>query len=784
MVLAAAGFAMAIAVANLVGWAFHLERLLSVYPGMPRMVPNTAVGVLGIGLALVLVQSERSAVRRIGQAVAALVLGLGAATLFEFVSGWSLGFDTWLFGDARLIPSAPAGRPGLYTAVDLTVLSTAILLLDVGGGRRVRPTEVLALVAILIALQVVAGYVYGAESLYVKPGPAAMSLLASLCYLALGLGVLWSRPHAGVMSVVTSELLGGRVARRFLLAVGGLLVLGLVVMLGQRAGLYDKPVAGVLLAMGSLLLWLPVLLATSGALNRVDAQRRRYELELERWRLYFAQAAWGALVANAAGKLVLINRAFAEMQGASLDELAGKSLFSVLAPTRAEELQALLTTASESGRHRFEWREQPHEGRAGRVLLVDVTVIDSRDRLLHYGLYVEDITAQKEAEVERERLLVRERQANARVGLLAETSSALARSLDHETTLKALAHLLVPRLADYCAIYLLDEPRGRRLVAFAHVDPGKERLLEKAEPTPPEVEKAVLAPRSMISVPFVAHARPLGEMAMAYSESDRRYQPGDRELMEQIAGGAAIAVENARLYHEAVAAARARDDVIAIVSHDLRNPLTVVDLNAHVLELANACTAPRSRRALDTIRKAVKRMASLIDDLLTASATESGTLLVERRPCRLADLVEEIFELVEPLATAKSVKLESAIAPSLLVQCDPQRTLQVLTNLIGNSIKFTPDGGVVHLAGHVLDGEVCVGVSDTGEGIAEQDLPHIFDRFWKGHVSGTGLGLFIAKCLVEAQGGNIWVESKLGRGSTFFFTLPLAAVETRAGAHS
>jgi PAS domain S-box-containing protein len=593
-----------------------------------------------------------------------------------------------------------------------------------------------------------------------------MSLLASLAFLLLGLAVLWSRPRSGVMSVVTSDRLGGKVARRFLSAVFAVLLLGLLVMVGQHSGLYGKPVAGVLLAMGSLALALPVLLATSNTLNRVDAQRARYERELEQWKLYFAHAAWGALVANASGTLLLINRAFADMYGSSLDQLAGRSLYSILAPHRPDELKTRLTAAVRSGRHRFEWQDQSERGRSARVLLVDVTVIDDgSSQPPHYALYVDDITAQKQAEVERERLLDREQSANARVSLLAETSTTLARSLEHETTLKALARLMVPRLADYCVIELADEvSKTQRLVAFAHVDPRKERLLPQSRPSTSD----------LMCVPFIAHARMLGAMALAYSDSKRRYEPADRQLAEQIAGRAAIAIENSRLYQEAVSAARARDDVLAIVSHDLRNPLTVVDLSTHRLAAGFADASPATRAVVETIRKAVKRMAVLIEDLLTAATAESGSLRVDRTPHPIIEVIEEAFELIEPLAAARTVKLASQASPGLQVICDRQRTIQVLTNLVGNAVKFTPEGGAVRLDAEVLDGEVCVGISDTGPGIAEQNLPHIFDRFWKGHVSGTGLGLFIAKCLVEAQGGNIWVESKVGRGSTFFFTLPLA----------
>jgi PAS domain S-box-containing protein len=779
LVYLAAAWAVVVGVANLFGWEYHFEPALAVYPGLPRMVPHTALGVIAAGLALPLAASHRLFARKAGKMLALLLLAFCTLTLLEYAGGWDFGIDRLLFAGARMIPAAPPGRPGLYTPVALAAVALALLLID-RQIRGVRPAELLALIAVLTGTQVLAGYVYGAESLYVRPGTTAMSLLASLCALVLGLGVLWSRPATGLMSVVMSDRLGGHVARRLLSAFLALLLLGLLIMGGHRGGLYGKSVACVLLAMCALAIVVPILLAVSNRLNQLDTERERHERELERWRLYFAQATWGALVVNSAGNLLAANRAFAEMNGASPEQLAGRSLFSVLAPTRPEELRARLTAAVERGRHRFEWQDELRGGPAGRVLLVDVTVIqDGTGRLLHYALYVEDITAQKRSQLERERLLASERKANERALLLSESSAVLARSLDQEAALPSLAHLLVPRLADGCVIYLRDELlHASRVAAVAHVDPAKERLLGAACLDSPEPAHR---PQSLLSVPFIAHAHVLGGMALAYSDSNRRYEPGDRTLAVQIAGRASSAIENARLYREAVSAARARDDIIAVISHDLRNPLTAIDLSAHFLARGEAGATPRVR-LIGTIEKAVKRMAALIDDLLTASASEGGSLTVERKPCPLPEVVQETLEVMEPLAAARSTHIETDVPPSLTALCDRQRTIQVISNLVSNSVKFGQPGSAVHLSARAVGDEIRIGVSDSGPGIAERDLPHVFDRFWKGHVSGTGLGLYIAKCLVEAQGGTIWVQSKAGEGSTFFFTLPASdrATEARA----
>jgi CheY-like chemotaxis protein len=172
-------------------------------------------------------------------------------------------------------------------------------------------------------------------------------------------------------------------------------------------------------------------------------------------------------------------------------------------------------------------------------------------------------------------------------------------------------------------------------------------------------------------------------------------------------------------------------------------------------------------------------MGRMIRDLLDFSSIDAGHLAIERRKCTLADIVNDAVELLEPMAKHKDLRFKlRAPTKSCRVLCDRDRTLQIISNIGGNAIKFTPAKGSITLSFDVLDGEVRIAIRDEGIGIAEPMLPRVFDRYWQareGAKQGQGLGLFIAKSIVEAQGGKIWVESTVGTGSTFCFTLPLAA---------
>ncbi len=432
------------------------------------------------------------------------------------------------------------------------------------------------------------------------------------------------------------------------------------------------------------------------------------------------------------------------------------------------------------------------------------------------------------AEMERARLLAREQAARAeaeatqrRTAFLAEASRQVAASLDSETTLASVARLAVPHVADCCVIDLFGADSSVRTVVATHVDPAKEPLLRALYSYPPgprarhplktllhtgkarlvaEVTDAWLAriavdaehlamarrldPKSAMCVPLIARGRTLGVLSLISAESGRRYGPADLLLAEELAHRAAVAIDNAWLYRQAQEAVRIRDDFLARASHELLTPLTVV--KGHLAFLARR---PRPGGAdpaalVATAIRHVDRMTRLLADLLEASRLTTGRLRLQPEPLDLAGVAVEALGQAGPLAHEKGVALVDEVPAGLRLAGDRLKLEQVLVNLLTNAVKHTPAGGTVRVAGSEAGGQVELRVQDTGEGILREHLERIFEPFFqvqsatgqrKAAGGGAGLGLAIARQLVELHGGRIWAESDgSGLGSTFVVRLPAA----------
>ena len=268
------------------------------------------------------------------------------------------------------------------------------------------------------------------------------------------------------------------------------------------------------------------------------------------------------------------------------------------------------------------------------------------------------------------------------------------------------------------------------------------------------------------------------------------YRRAGEERAAAVAAAEQLACEKAR----AERAVEVRDQVLAVVSHDLKNPLATIGVTADLLERRCDRLAPELSRHARTIRQNVLGANRLIGDLLDAASIEAGRLSLHLRPATAGDIARDAVDRIRPLAEAAGLVVNLELpGPPVEVACDRDRVLQVFSNLIGNAVKATPSDGTIGVALEAAPGEIRFTVSDTGCGIDPEELPHLFDRFRRGRSAqyqGSGLGLAIARGIVEAHGGTIGVDSAPGRGTRFSFTLPLApgegsgdepAAPTRAG---
>ncbi len=510
----------------------------------------------------------------------------------------------------------------------------------------------------------------------------------------------------------------------------------------------------------------------------------------------------GYCTLDARGLIQEINLTGAALLGASREYLVDRPIASFVAYEDGNTIRAHLHKCAHQNERVTTEVRFATEGRGPVVAqLVSAPLRGDNGEATGYRTAIVDITTLKQFE--------------ARLSFLAEVGDRLAWSLDNRKILRAVASLAVPFMADICLIDMLDESgrcrreeavfagqqygdgRSERTGQFPpepgsgatqdHVLRSGEGLLvtDLSGAVPPEVAEDDDLQRlvrstglvSMIVVPLRAGGAVIGVLTFLSSRSKRRYAADDLVFAQEIARRASMAMDNARLHERAQRAVQAREDLLAVVSHDLRNPLNVILGSADMMLRAplDDESKIRARRATEAILRSAERMNRLIGDLLDASSIEAGRFSVERAVQAVDPLVLDAIEAVETPASQKGLRVDADVVGDIAVLCDRGRMLQVFSNLIGNAIKFTPRGGAITIRVEPRARDVRFFVSDTGPGIPTDQLPHIFERFWQAKRTarlGTGLGLTIAKGIIEAHGGQIGVESQVGGGSTFFFTLP------------
>jgi len=416
-----------------------------------------------------------------------------------------------------------------------------------------------------------------------------------------------------------------------------------------------------------------------------------------------------------------------------------------------------------------------------------------------YAVVLRDVTVRKRFE--------------QRQQFLAEAGEKLASSFGSSETLTQVARLAVPTIADGC---ILENRVGNGFLAgaTAHVDPDIEEILDEigmaGARVPPnghplaeilekrspvllqsnaayrllagsvthDYQKAMRAmnPQSALFLPLVAREQLIG--ALTLFRAKRTFDGDDLGFAEDLARLTALALDNARLHDTVRASLRARDEMVGVVSHDLRNPVAAVKMLSRTLLRSPDNGGTQARESIELISQAAEQMDTLIRDLLDVNRLDAGKLVISPDPVDPSVLLTDSLQTLRPLVDEKGMSLDLQIETALpKVMADRERIQQTLSNLVGNAIKFSPTGSkIVIVARKDTDG-VIVSVLDEGKGVAAEQLPRVFDRYWQSSRTdrqGAGLGLAIAKGIVEGHGGRIWIESRPGEGTTASFSLPFA----------
>jgi PAS domain S-box-containing protein len=536
---------------------------------------------------------------------------------------------------------------------------------------------------------------------------------------------------------------------------------------------------------------------------------------------------------NLEGTITSWNRAAERLYGYLAAEAIGKPITMVIPRERLGEEDDIMT------RIRAGQRVPPFETirlrKDGTLVPVSITASPIKapsGRIIGASKVARDVTERIAAERQRDELLAREQRAREeavaageRLAFLAEVSAVLTSSLDYEETLDRAVRLALPRLGDYCSVFVAD--RGRlRHAACGHVDRRKEpivrqlvtrltddaasqnvesfasvisrtgqrivvshaelarRASELRDVDPGLVELgAALQPYAYLGTPLVAHGRVIGAISFGTTEDGarREYTTADADLAEEFARRVSLAVENARLFQQADDLNRLKDEFLATLSHELRTPLGAI-LGWTRLLSTGQLEPDRMDHAIAAIERSAQAQSKIVEDILDLARGTAGNLRLDMKSIDLAAVAQRGVEAIAPAAAAKQIRIDVDATEPVRMTGDPARLQQVMWNLLSNAVKFTPAGGTVAVHVAHVDGRAEIRVADSGIGIAPEFLPYVFDKFRQGDASSTrrhgglGLGLAIVRHLVELHGGRVDAQSEgEGRGATFIVRLPMTA---------
>jgi PAS domain S-box-containing protein len=792
--LIAAGVAAALAALVLLGWAARIEVLRSIVPGRPPGLPLTSIVILVLAIGSVAHASPTASLARrvLAKTCGALAVAFGLLVASEYLLGWTFVGEPLLF--SRDLPEVFPGRPSPPTAIAFVLLGGALLVHDVVvGRRRFRPAVWLSAAAAYVALIALTGHAFGTGMLYhYRWQPViGMAIPVALAVIALAAAIVLVRPDVDVMRVIVSRAGGGRMARRLLpVAVLAPPLAGAFVELVERLGIQDRPLAVGLLAASSVPVVAALVLLDARSINRVEARARAQIEQIGRASAKVSEAVASLASTDLEALLRTIVKETQRITGARYgaigiageqpdDELEHVVTVGVpeevlqairRGPVSRDSLRGLLQQGR-IVRVRAEPDQPPLLGVAGSYAMSSLLVVPlrHRGRVVGYLLLAEKRNGREFTE-EDER--VAELLAD-RVGTALET----ARLYAVEATGRAWLQNVIDHAPD--AVFVADPSgavtsmnRSARELVCADCDARRPVDLRRPDRTPLAEDEWPLAralehARGSVGVELLVCGREGREIPVLVSATP--VLGGSGEVL-----GAVLVLRDVSVMKEME---RMREQWTSIVAHDLRQPVGVIMLAATMISGRDVeCLSPPHRRALDAIVRAATNLDRMIHDLLDASRIEAHRMTIVAERMDVDAWLRGVVERAAAATRGAPVRLEidGALPP---ISGDPGRLEQVLVNLLSNAAKYGEPGAEVGVAVSTSDDAVEIAVTNRGKGLTKKEIEGLFSRYGRtasGRASreGIGLGLYIARGLVEAHAGTLVVESTPGVETTFRITLP------------
>ncbi len=766
-------YAIVVGITVLTGWIFQIERLTDWTNEGISMFPNTAIGAVCLGIALIAAtQGSKRGTRSVAITSAGFAAIIGGATLFEHLTSINLGIDTLLFtptfGQRAAASPLRMGPPASFSYL---VLGIAIILaLRNALGRRLAVG--ISICTLFISLFSFTGYFFGANALFGIARYTGIAFATTTVIAAVSLAMMPLVPEFGLVSALTKKDAGGALLRRLIVPVIVIpFLLGWLRIQGEALGYFDALFGTALRTICEIALLVALIFWTARSVSWYQSTGQSAQ-----WRLAaIVDSSGDAIISKSLHGVIETWNAGAErLFGYPSSEAIGKHISMLIPTDRLDEEQEILRRLRRGERiDHIETIRVRKDGSQVHLSLTISPILNDLGEITAASKIARDISERKHSEDAR-------RATEERLRAVVEATPECVKIVRPDGALEYMNQAGL----NFIEANSEEEVRDRsvfELVAAEHRDHWIEshRRVCAGERVNWEFEinglKGARRWMETHAVPIQLNGGQIGQLAVTREISSRKRYEQEREALLQSERAARSDAERA---------SQLKDEFLATLSHELRTPLNAVLGWSQILRRS---TAPEDlEQGLEVIERNAKLQAQLIEDLLDMSRIISGKVVLDVQPTEMVMVVSAAMDSVRPSANAKEIRLRTFFDPEGgLVLGDATRLQQIVWNLLTNAIKFTPQNGIVDIILRGVEGKVELTVRDTGIGIDPQYLPSIFERFRQVDSSttrrfgGLGLGLSIVRHLVELHGGSIRVESLgKGQGTSFILELP-ARIPTR-----